>query len=130
MLKPIAGYPKLGYKYRNYSSFCYMKNFLLTTSLVAAGVAANAQTFCDIKLEELQDYALAAKYEALPSEQRGNFFAQLPSEKRFKIMGLQAGHGVGSALANASGANYGNSLTDVFNKKLSEFKTICGFMLK
>jgi hypothetical protein len=107
-----------------------MKNILLATCLVVVGVAANARTICDIKLEELQDYALAAKYEALPAEQRGNFFAQLPSEKRFKIMGLQAGHGVGSALANAAGANYGNSLTDIFNEKLTEFKTKCGFMLQ
>lgn len=110
--------------------FNLMKKLSLASCLVVVGAAANAQTFCDIKLEELQDYALAAKYEALPAEQRGNFFAQLPREKRFKIMGLQAGHGVGAALANASGANYGNSVTDVFNKKLSEFKTKCGFMLQ
>lgn len=107
-----------------------MKHLLLATSLVASGVAANAQNFCDTKLEELQDYAVAAKYEALPAEQRGSFFAQLSSDKQLRVMGLRSGHGVGSALANASGANYGNSLTDVFNKKLSEFKTKCGFMLK
>lgn len=107
-----------------------MKKHLLATCLVAAGVAANAQTFCDTKLEELQDYAVAAKHAALPAEQRGTFFAQLSSDKQLRIMGLQAGHGVGSALAKASGANYGNSLTDVFNKKTTEFKTKCGFMLK
>ncbi len=107
-----------------------MKKILITACLIAIGSATNAETYCDRKLEGLKDYALLIKYESLPAEQKGNFLAQLPSEKRITVTSLQAGHGLGAALAGAFGANNIKSTTEIFNKDLSEFKKECGFMLQ
>lgn len=110
--------------------FCEMKKLLLAIFLVAAGVVVNAQTFCDHQYKELTNYALAAKYESLPEEQRANFVAQLTADQTYGLMALRSGHQMGAAINNSLGGNYRDSMTDVFNRKLAEFKTKCGFMLK
>jgi hypothetical protein len=89
-----------------------------------------AQTYCDYHYKELQDHALAARYEQLPAEQKSYFIAQLPSDQRSKLMGMESGHRLGAAINNSLGGTSRESMTDVFNKKLDEFKPKCGFMLK
>lgn len=92
--------------------------------------SAFAHTYCDQQYKELQGYAIAAKAEQLPPEQRMHFEAQLTAEQSIGLMAMRGGHGLGTAINNSMGGSYRDSLTDVFNKKLAEFKTKCGFMLK
>ena len=92
--------------------------------------SAFAQTYCDHQYKELQGYAIAAKAEQLPPEQRMHFEAQLTAEQRIALMAMRGGHGIGAAINNSMGGSYRDSLTDVFNRKLAEFKTKCEFMLK
>jgi subtilase family serine protease len=107
-----------------------MKSLLLTIVLLVIGVAANAQTFCEHQYKELQGYALAAKYESLPEDQRAHFLASLTTEQNLGLMASRSGHQLGAAINNSLGGNYRDSMTDVFNRKLAEFKTKCGFMLR
>ncbi len=95
-----------------------------------ASASSYSQTYCDYQYRDLKDYELAARYEQLPSEQRPNFMAQISQEQRLKLMGMQSGHGAGSAIANLSGASYAGTMTSIFEKKLEEFKKKCGFMLR
>ena len=92
--------------------------------------SAFAQTYCDQQYKELQGYAIAAKAEQLPPEQRMHFEAQLTAEQSIGLMAMRGGHGLGTAINNSMGGSYRDSLSDVFNRKLAEFKTKCGFMLK
>lgn len=87
-------------------------------------------TFCDTQLKELKDYAIAAKYEKLPSEQKANFFAQLSNEQKLALMAFQSTFTAGSALLNAIGSDYKKSIADIFQDKYLEFKKQCGFMLQ
>lgn len=91
---------------------------------------AQAQTYCEQQYKELQGYAIAAKAEQIPPEQRINFEAQLTPEQRMGLMAARAGHQLGAGINNAFGGNYRDNLTDVFNRKLIEFKKKCGFMLQ
>ena len=93
-------------------------------------LSAQAQTYCDQRYKELQKDAIAAKAEQLPPEQRIHFEAQLTNEQRLALMAARGGHQLGTGINNAFGGTYRDSLTDVFNRNLAEFKTKCGFMLK
>lgn len=106
-----------------------MRDFTLIVLLPLTS-SVIAQTYCDYQYKELQDHALAARYEQLPAEQKSGFIAQLPSDQRLKLMGMESGHRLGAAINNSLGGTYRESMTDVFNKKLEGFKTKCGFMLK
>ncbi len=107
-----------------------MKKLLLASCWVAVGAVANAQTFCERQYKELQDYALVVRYESLPEEQRPHFMAQLNLEQTLGLMASRSGHQLGAAINNSLGGNYRDSMIDVFNRKLAEFKTKCGFMLQ
>lgn len=104
------------------------RSTLLVLSLL--GEAGFAQTFCDYQYSELQKYGLAAKYEQLTPEQRVHFQAQLSPEQSLGMMAARSAHQLGSAINNSVGGNYRDSMNDVFNRKLTEFRTKCGFMLK
>jgi hypothetical protein len=91
--------------------------------------AVNSKTYCDSQLEDLKAFALVAKYEQLPQEQKANYIAQLTSDERIGLMALQSSHQLGAALNKSLGI-YSDSVTDSYNKKFEVFKTKCGFMLK
>lgn len=107
-----------------------MKNLGLTFLFALLSANVSAQTYCDSQLADLKDYAMVARYEQLPEEQKSYFFAQLSTKQKSKLNILSSTHQFGSALNNSLGGNYNDSITDVFNRKYEEFKRKCGFMLK
>jgi hypothetical protein len=107
-----------------------MKNLGLTFLFALLSANVSAQTYCDSQLADLKDYAMVAKYEQLPEEQKPYFFAQLSPNQQLKLNMMGSSHKFGSALNNSLGGNYKDSMADVFNRKYEEFKRKCGFMLK
>ncbi len=81
-----------------------------------------AQSYCENELKNLRMFAMAAKYEQLPAEQKSSFFAQLSPDQQLQLMGIRSG--------NQLGGNNRNSMNEVLNRKTEEFKRKCEFMLK
>ena len=107
-----------------------MKTFSIGIATLLLCVPSFAQSYCDAQIADLKDYSMAAKYEQLPNEQKPYFFAQLTPTQQMKLNMMGSSHKLGSAINNSMGGNYRDSMADVCNRKLEEFKRKCGFMLK
>ena len=99
---------------------------LSLTLIFLATFNVKAQSICDIQLVELKKSHLLAKYEQMPEEQKGNFFASLSPEQRAYLQGANAGLALGKAI----NPNYSETRLDKFNRELEKFKKQCGFMLQ
>ena len=99
-----------------------MKTFSISLVTVFICVPAFAQSYCETELQNLRMFAMAAKYEQIPGEQKPSFFAQLSPDQQLQLMGIRSG--------NQLGGNNRNSMNEVLNRKTEEFKRKCGFMLK
>ena len=99
-----------------------MKTFSIGLATLLLCGPIFAQSYCETELQNLRMFAMAAKYEQLPAEQKPSFFAQLSPDQQLQLMGIRSG--------NQLGGNSGNSMNEVLNRKSEEFKRKCGFMLK
>ena len=89
-----------------------MKTFSIGIATLLLCVPSFAQSYCEAQMADLKDYSIAAKYQ----------------QRKINMMG--SSHKLGSAINNSMGGSYRDSIADVFNRKLEEFKRKCGYMLK